>query len=80
MVSPATDVVYSFGPTGKEYTITFRDRKISVGFQVIAPEHLTFQKISFMPETRNVIPAWADRGARVEPLPGCPMPITESIG
>ena len=65
MVSLATEVVYCFGPTGNEYKIIYKDKKIAVGFQVIAPEHLTFQKISFMPETRNVIPAWADRGARL---------------
>jgi energy-coupling factor transporter ATP-binding protein EcfA2 len=65
MVGPDTEVIYSFGPTGVEYRIVFQNRKLSTEFQLIKSEDLTFHKISFMPETRNVIPAWAERGARL---------------
>lgn len=65
MVTSETEITYSFGPTGTEYTIYYKNKKLQFSFQQIAKEDLIFHKISFLPETRNVIPAWADRGARL---------------
>jgi predicted ATPase len=65
MVTSDTEIVYAFGATGKEYSITYKNKKLQFNFQSISKQDLVFQKISFLPETRNIIPAWADRGARL---------------
>ncbi len=65
MVNSETEIIYTFGPTGNEYIMSFKDKKLKLNFQLVAKDDLTFHKISFLPETRNVIPAWADRGARL---------------
>jgi predicted ATPase len=50
---------------GKSYTITFANNKLSGtnSKDLISPNHLFYNKISFISENRNIIPLWANRGA-----------------
>lgn len=47
------------------YTITFKNNKLygTNSKDVISPNHLFYNKISFISENRNIIPLWANRGA-----------------
>ncbi|MDR3286469.1 MAG: AAA family ATPase [Prevotellaceae bacterium] len=46
----------------EEYEISYKNKKLSVA-KKIDKDNLHFNKISFISETRNLIPLWADKGA-----------------
>ncbi|MFN8714284.1 MAG: AAA family ATPase [Bacteroidota bacterium] len=65
-ITEKTEVIYitSF-ENGNTYTLEYRNRKLtdeSTNIN-IASDDLQFNKISFISETRNIIPLWAQRGA-----------------
>jgi predicted ATPase len=52
-------------PSGNSYQIMYADNKLSGtgNNELINEEDIYFNKISFISETRNIIPLWADKGA-----------------
>ncbi len=61
-----TEIIYSVKlESGNTYTIGFINNKIYgiATNELIKPEDFHFNKISFISETRNIIPLWADKGA-----------------
>lgn len=67
-VKASTEIVYrTTFPNGHSYEIKFIDNKLhGTGTnELILEEDLYFNKISFVSETRNIIPLWADKGARL---------------
>jgi predicted ATPase len=60
------EIIYSveFSPDRK-YTISFSDKKLSRTGEnnLIQQSDLYYNKLSFISETRNIIPLWANRGA-----------------
>lgn len=48
---------------GVNYWIQFYQNKLYFSNQTINAEYLSFNKISFISETRNIIPLWANKGA-----------------
>ncbi|WP_281336066.1 AAA family ATPase [Flavobacterium eburneipallidum] len=48
---------------GMTYEIKFQNHKLSFSKNIINASDLHFNKISFISETRNIIPLWANRGA-----------------
>jgi len=61
-----TQIIYTTKlASGNTYTINFANYNLSgVGTQeLIKPQDFYFNKISFISETRNIIPLWADKGA-----------------
>ena len=53
--------------SGNHNEITLKKNKSSLGIElkphIIEEQDISFSKISFISETRNIIPLWADRGA-----------------
>lgn len=65
-ISNNTFIEYSINfEDGKSHTISFRNNKLSGtnSKDLISPNHLFYNKISFISENRNIIPLWANRGA-----------------
>jgi predicted ATPase len=63
-----SDTLIEYTVHGKKqnYQIAFRNGKIEgTKNTIIAPEDLIYIKLSFLSETRSVVPAWAHRGARM---------------
>ncbi len=61
-----TEIVYSQeAASGKKYVIGFQNNRLhgTTDQELIEPNEIQFNKISFISETRNIIPLWADRGA-----------------
>lgn len=61
-----TEIIYTIKfESGKTYQIAFNKNKLSgtANSELINEEDIYFNKISFISETRNIIPLWADRGA-----------------
>lgn len=52
-----TKIEYTVKYRGKLYTLTYSNKKLNL-CDLIAAEDLSFSKISFISETRSVIPAW----------------------
>lgn len=60
-----TEITYSVtGSSGTVYSASFKSKKLSFS-GLIKDSDIAFTKISFIPETRSVIPMWADKGARM---------------
>jgi predicted ATPase len=65
-IKDSTEIVYSTKyPSGKLYQIQFKQNKLSgtSNTDLINEEDIYFNKISFISETRNIIPLWSDRGS-----------------
>lgn len=66
-VNSDTEVVYTtyFPASGAEYQIRMHGNKLSGtgNNELIGEADIYFNKISFISETRNIIPLWADKGA-----------------
>ena len=61
-----TQIIYKIKfESGKTYQIAFNKNKLSgtANSELINEGDIYFNKISFISETRNIIPLWADRGA-----------------
>jgi len=61
-----TEIIYSTKyPSGKSYEIQFKQNKLSgtSNIDLIGEEDIYFNKISFISETRNIIPLWSDKGS-----------------
>ncbi len=59
-----TEIIYTTKfPTGKTYQIKFTNNELSGTTTLIDESDIYFNKISFISETRNIIPLWADNGA-----------------
>jgi AAA15 family ATPase/GTPase len=64
LVNDTTEIIYTTKfPTGKSYEIKFTNGKLSGTANLIDEEDIYFNKVSFISETRNIIPLWADNGA-----------------
>lgn len=64
LVNDTTEIIYTTKfPTGKVYEIKFANGKLSGTANLIDEEDIYFNKVSFISETRNIIPLWADNGA-----------------
>jgi len=66
-ISSNTKIIYetSFS-TGHNYLLQLQGNKLigtSASSSIIDQEELQFNKVSFISETRNIIPLWAERGA-----------------
>ncbi len=60
------EIIYSVEfPNGKKYTLHYANKKLlgTKDKDLIQTTDLQYNKISFISETRNIIPLWADRGA-----------------
>ncbi|MDD2564825.1 MAG: AAA family ATPase, partial [Salinivirgaceae bacterium] len=66
-IKPETEILYSvrYEKTGDTYDINFVKGKLSGtgNADLIKQQHIQFNKISFISETRNIIPLWSDKGA-----------------
>ena len=65
-IKASTEIIYKVKfENGNEYTITFINQKLAgtSDRDLIKSSDLSFNKLSFISETRNVIPLWADKGA-----------------
>jgi energy-coupling factor transporter ATP-binding protein EcfA2 len=63
-IENGTEIIYTTKfPSGKSYQIKFTDNKLSGTTNLIEEADIYFNKISFISETRNIIPLWADNGA-----------------
>ena len=62
--SPQITYTVSF-ENGRSYTLSFQNNKLSGtgNDNLIHSSDIQYNKISFISETRNIIPLWADRGA-----------------
>jgi AAA15 family ATPase/GTPase len=61
-----TQIIYTTKfPSGKTYQIAYINNKLvgTANNELINEEDLYFNKISFISETRNIIPLWSDKGA-----------------
>ncbi|GAP71969.1 hypothetical protein SAMD00024442_21_10 [Candidatus Symbiothrix dinenymphae] len=59
-----TEIIYTAIFDEKyKYEIVYRNNKLVVPKELIAKQFINFNKISFISETRNIIPLWADKGA-----------------
>lgn len=65
MIGSDTLVQYTVSHQGKSRTIQLKNRKLSGLTEVLDKELLAYFKVSFISEMRSLIPAWADRGARL---------------
>jgi AAA15 family ATPase/GTPase len=64
LVNDTTEIIYTTKfATGKSYEIKFTNGKLSGTANLIDEEDIYFNKVSFISETRNIIPLWADNGA-----------------
>ncbi|NVO33065.1 AAA family ATPase [Hymenobacter lapidiphilus] len=65
-IKASTEIVYKVEfENGNQYTITYLNQKLSgtSDRDLIKSSDLCFNKLSFISDTRNVIPLWADKGA-----------------
>ena len=61
-----TEIIYSTRfASGHTYQLKYTNNKLSgtANSELIKEEDLYFNKVSFISETRNIIPLWADKGA-----------------
>ena len=58
-----SEIVYSVTVDDQVYTISSTAKKLDCNLS-IPNEHLTFSKISFIPESRNTIPMWLQNGSK----------------
>jgi predicted ATPase len=59
-----TEITYkTTHDSGKSYEIQFSNNKLTINKDLIDEEDIFFNKISFISETRNIIPLWVDKGA-----------------
>lgn len=59
MLTKDTLIVYRLEmPDGKVYEVRIENKKLKKA-EIIAREHLIFNKVSFISENRNIIPTWA---------------------
>lgn len=61
-----TEIIYTVEFTEvNQYKISYLNNKLTVlsGSEIIRKEDIQFNKISFISETRSVIPLWSDKGA-----------------
>ncbi|GLU52575.1 AAA family ATPase [Dyadobacter frigoris] len=61
-----TEIIYSTKfESGNTYQIVFKNNKLSGtgNSELIREEDIYFNKVSFISETRNIIPLWSDKGA-----------------
>lgn len=57
-----TEIIYSVAFNETIYEIKFLNKKLQIP-PTVDDSHLHFNKISFISETRNIIPLWANKGA-----------------
>jgi predicted ATPase len=63
-VKSDTEIIYTITFDGNhKYEISYKNNELSVPKTLIAKQFINFNKISFISETRNIIPLWADKGA-----------------
>ncbi|MDI9364301.1 MAG: AAA family ATPase [Flavobacterium sp.] len=65
-IKPETEIIYTTKfDSGKSYEIKFIKNKLfgTGNNELISEEDIYFNKISFVSETRNIIPLWSDKGA-----------------
>jgi predicted ATPase len=63
-IKPSTRIKYKTSfENGVNFEIQFYAGTFSFSQQTINASYLSFNKISFISETRNIIPLWADKGA-----------------
>lgn len=65
-IKPDTEIIYSTKfESGNTYQIKFKNNKLSGtgNSELIREEDIYFNKVSFISETRNIIPLWSDKGA-----------------
>ena len=65
-INPETEIIYTTKfELGKSYEIKFIKNKLfgTGNNELISEEDIYFNKISFISETRNIIPLWSDKGA-----------------
>jgi predicted ATPase len=65
-IKASTEIIYKVEfENGNQYTITYLNQKLAgtSDRDLIKSSDLSFNKLSFISETRNVIPLWADKGA-----------------
>lgn len=65
-IKGTTEITYVVKyPSGKSYQIQFRQNKLfgTGNSDLISEEHIYFNKVSFISETRNIIPLWSDKGS-----------------
>jgi predicted ATPase len=61
-VTGKTEVIYSrTTESGKRYEITYKNKKLSPKILDLAKGDISFDKISFIAETRSIISHWADK-------------------
>ena len=64
LINSTTEIIYTTSfPSGKTYQIQYANNKLSGTANLIDETDIYYNKISFISETRNVIPLWADNGA-----------------
>lgn len=62
------EIIYQVSyPSGNTYELRYANNKLSgtENNQLVKEEDIYFNKISFISETRNIIPLWADKGANL---------------
>ncbi len=67
-LKPTTTISYGIEmASGKIYEIKFENGRLSgtSNNELMAADEISFNKISFISEARNIIPLWADKGARL---------------
>ncbi|MDF2382181.1 AAA family ATPase [Nostoc ellipsosporum NOK] len=65
-IKDSTEITYVVKyPSGKSYQIQFKQNKLigTGNADLISEEDLYFNKVSFISETRNIIPLWSDKGS-----------------
>lgn len=65
-IKSGTEIIYTTKfESGKTYTIGYRNKKLlgTGDNELISEQDIYFNKISFISETRNIIPLWADKSA-----------------
>lgn len=65
-INADTDIIYSIKSSKEnQYKIRYSNNKLTVlsGNETIKKDDIQFNKISFISETRNIIPLWSDKGA-----------------
>lgn len=62
-VNKKTVIKYQVFLENSEYILTYENNKLSGTNELIDAENIFFNKLSFISETRNIIPLWADKGA-----------------
>jgi predicted ATPase len=65
-IKSETEIIYTTTfESGKHYEIKYKNNKLlgTGNTELIGEEDIYFNKISFISETRNIIPLWSDKGA-----------------